>query len=97
MKIELKKFGNILISRQAGREALAAFQASLQSILPDENLEIDFTGVITFSPSWGDEFLTPLQKQFGDKLILTNIANNPSVIESLKIIERAIGVSFKVA
>lgn len=97
MRIELKKFGNILISRSAGREAFAAFQASLNSIPQGENLEIDFTGVITFSPSWGDEFLSPLQKQFGDNLVLTNIANNPSVIESLKIIERAISVSFKVA
>lgn len=97
MTIELKKFGNILISRSAGREAFAALQTSLQSISPDENLEIDFTGVITFSPSWGDEFLSPLQKQFGNKFILINIANNPSVIESLKIIERAIGDSFKVS
>ena len=96
MKVELKKFGNILISRSAGREALAAFQASLQPKSADENLEIDFTGVITFSPSWGDEFLSPLQKQFGDRLILINIANNPSVVESLKIIERAIKMSFKV-
>jgi hypothetical protein len=97
MKIELEKFGNILISRQAGREAFAAFHASLSSIPQGENLEIDFTGVITFSPSWGDEFLSPLKKQFGDKLVLANIANNPSVIESLKIIERAIGASFNVA
>jgi|SRR3989344_2230495 len=97
MKIELKKFGNILISRQAGREALAALQSSLKPMSPDENVEVDFEGVITFSPSWGDEFLSPLKKQFGDKFVLTNIANNPSVIESLKIIERAIGVSFNVA
>lgn len=96
MKIELKKFGNILISRQAGREAFAALQSSLKPISSDENVEVDFTGVITFSPSWGDEFLTPLQKQFDSRLILTNISNNPSVIESLKIIERSIGMSFKV-
>jgi len=60
MRIELKKFGTTLISRQAGKEALAAFQSSLAELKPDENLEVDFGGAITFSPSWGDEFLTPL-------------------------------------
>ncbi len=93
MRVHLIKFGNILISRQAGKEALAAFQPSLKSLAPDENLEIDFSGVITFSPSWGDEFLTPLQNQFKGKLILTDIFHNPSVIESLKII--GIGVGLK--
>jgi|SRR3989338_7015608 len=97
MRVELIKFGNILISRQAGKEAFAAFQSSLKSISPDETLEIDFSGVITFTPSWGDEFLTPLQNQFKDKMILTNISSNPSVIESLKIIEQISHIPFKVA
>jgi len=50
MKIELKKFGTTLISRQAGSEAFKAFQPTLQGIKPGEELEIDFSGILTFSP-----------------------------------------------
>ena len=95
MRIELKKFGNILISRQAGKEAFAAFQSSLTAIAQDENIEVDFSGVITFTPSWGDEFLTPLEQKFNGRLTLTNISNNPSVIESLKILEQISKTPFK--
>lgn len=86
MRIELKKFGTTLISRQAGKEALAAFQSSLSDLLSDERLEIDFTGVITFSPSWGDEFLTPLLHKLGDRLILLS-TNNPSVLITVELLE----------
>ena len=87
MNIQLKKFGTTLISRQAGREAFNAFQSTLTEIKEGEGLMIDFDGVITFSPSWGDEFLTPLLKQFNDKLILTHVAN-PSVQASLHLLMR---------
>lgn len=96
MRVILGKFGDILISRQAGKEAFAAFQSSLKSVPPDEAVEIDFSDVITFSPSWGDEFLTPLRKQYGDRLILVNIGNNPSVKETLKILEQISNVSFNI-
>ena len=87
MIIELKKFGNTLISRQAGREALAAFQSTLRSIGPQESIEIDFEGVLTFSPSWADEFITPIIKEFGDRVIL-RVTENPSVKATLEILER---------
>jgi hypothetical protein len=96
MRIILSKFSDILVSRQAGKEALAAFQPSLKSISSDEEVEVDFSGVITFSPSWGDEFLTPLHTQYGDRLILINIGNNPSVQETLKILEEISRTSFRV-
>jgi len=87
MIIKLKKFGNTLISRQAGREAFAAFQPTLRNINPAEKLEIDFEGVLTFSPSWADEFLTPFIKEFGDRVILCT-TDNPSVKATLEILER---------
>lgn len=86
MKIELKKFGTTLISRQAGSEAFKAFQSTLQGLKPDEELEIDFSGVLTFSPSWGDEFLSPLLDRFGDKLVLLS-SDNMSVQATLKLLE----------
>ncbi len=90
MKIELKKFGTTLISRQAGSEALKAFQSTLREIESDEILEIDFSGVLTFSPSWGDEFLTPLMDLLGDKLVLLD-SDNLSVQETLKLLKNIKG------
>ena len=86
MRIELKKFGTTLISRQAGNEALKAFQSILRDIKPDEVIEIDFSGVLTFSPSWGDEFLSPLMDQLGDRLVLVE-SDNLSVQATLKLLE----------
>lgn len=87
MKIELKKFGDILTSRQDGREALAAINPQLQNIPGNENIEIDFEGVTTFTPSWADEFVTDLVNRFGDRVILLN-TNNPSVRATLDLLER---------
>lgn len=93
MKIYLNKFGNILISRQAGREAFAALQTQINTIQNNENLEMDFDGVITFSPSWADEFLSPLLKQYRDRLILIN-STNPSVIATIGLLEKVNKISF---
>jgi len=86
MRIELKKFGTTLISRQSGKEAFSAFQSSMSLIKQDEMVEVDFDGVITFSPSWGDEFLTPMLDKFGDRLVLFP-TNNPSVKITVKLLE----------
>ncbi len=95
MIIELQKFGNTLISRQAGKEAFAAFQPTLRGINPAENLEIDFEGVLTFSPSWADEFLTPLVNEFGERLILI-ATSNPSVKATLEILEKTGNKKFRI-
>ncbi len=87
MRIELKKFGTTLISRQNGREAFAAFQSQLTALGESDKLELDFEGVITFSPSWGDEFLSPLLKKYDKRLILMN-TSNPSVKATLELLEK---------
>jgi len=86
MIIYLKKFGTTLNSRQFGKEALAAFKPSLRDIKKDEKVIVDFEGVITFTPSWGDEFLGFLHNEYKDRLVLKN-TGNPSVQASLKILE----------
>lgn len=96
MIIELKKFGTTLISRQTGREAFAALQPILEDIKPEESLEIDFEGVLTFSPSWGDEFLTPLLNSYGNRLVLKN-TDNPSVMATLDILQTTLGKKFGIA
>ncbi|MFH0854630.1 MAG: hypothetical protein V1891_04015 [bacterium] len=54
MTIYLKKFGTTLTGRQFGKESYAAFKPTLREIKESEEVEIDFEGVITFTPSWGD-------------------------------------------
>ena len=93
MKVYLQKFGTILISRQTGREAFAAFQPKLSELRPDEIVEIDFEGVITFTPSWGDEFLSPLAKKYREKLVLLN-TKNPSVKATLELLEKINQIPF---
>lgn len=87
MLIELKKFGTTLTSRDDGNEAYKAIQPVLKNISADESVEIDFRGVNTFTPSWGDEFITPLFKNFGSRLILRHL-KNPSVRVTLSTIEK---------
>ena len=85
MKLQLEKFGKTLISRELGSEALKAFQVTLRELSKEENLEIDFSGVLTLSPSWADEFLSPLLTELGDRLVLLP-SDNLSVHATLKIL-----------
>jgi len=94
MRITLEKFGKTLTSRQLGSEAFKAFQPTLREILVDESLQIDFTDVLTLSPSWADEFLTPLLKQLGDRLVLLP-SDNLSVQATVKLLEEINKRSFK--
>ena len=88
MKLQLEKFGKTLLSRELGSEAFKAFQITLREFSKDEELEIDFSGVLTLSPSWADEFLSPLVNQLGDKLILLP-SDNLSVHATVKILQEA--------
>ncbi|OGI94467.1 hypothetical protein A3A03_02835 [Candidatus Nomurabacteria bacterium RIFCSPLOWO2_01_FULL_40_18] len=95
MLIKLEKFGQTLTSRQLGSEAFKAFQPALREIRANnEPLQIDFTGVLTLSPSWADEFLTPLFNQFGNRLVLLP-SDNLSVQATLKLLEEVNKRSFR--
>lgn len=83
MLIELKKFGDILTSREAGREALAAFSPTLESLINGEEIKIDFQGVSVLTPSWADEFIRPLLEKYGGKVSFIN-DDNPSVQAALQ-------------
>lgn len=86
MKLQLQKFGTTLVSRQAGREALAAISPVLKALPQDEQIEIDFGGVVTFSPSWADEVITQLKAQYGSRIILDQ-SDNASVVATLEMLE----------
>jgi len=94
MTIFLKKFGTTLNSRQFGKESFAAFESSLRDAKDNEEVIVDFEGVVTFTPSWGDEFLGPLFNRFGKRLTLKN-TENPSVQATLKLLEKIYGKNLK--
>ena len=95
MIIELNKFGTTLTSRQAGKEAIGAFQYMLKNISENEDIIIDFSGVSTFSPSWGDEFLSFILNNCKQKLIL-KASNNPSVISTIKTLQELNKIKFNI-
>jgi len=87
MIIFLKKFGTVLTSRQAGREALSAFLPTLNALNNHENITVDFDGVSALSPSWADEFITPLTERFGNRVTLHK-SENASVILTLETLKK---------
>ena len=95
MKLELSKFGTTLISRELGSEALKAFQPTLLQIPGEEILEIDFSGILTLSPSWADEFLTPLSDLLGSRLILL-VNDDLSVQATVNILQEANKKKFEI-
>jgi len=83
MIIELKKFGDILTSREAGREALSAFLPTLNSLSENEKITIDFQGVSVLTPSWADEFIRPILEKHVKKVSFIH-DTNPSVQAALR-------------
>ena len=83
--IQLKQFGNVLISRPAGAEAFHAIRPQLNSEVP---IEIDFDGVLTVTPSWLDEFLTKANEFNGGKVDLRP-TKNASVLITLPVLAQA--------
>ena len=86
MKIKVAKFGEILTSRSAGREAALAMRA-YQRPNSGEKVELDFEGVLSVGPSWLAEVLQLLREEYGTKRVVCMPSSNPSVIESLRIID----------
>lgn len=86
MKIELKKFGDLLMSRPAGREACLVMKAYLKPKDSKELIELDFTGVKVMTPSWLDEVLQGLKESYGNRVRCLP-SDNLTVIESLKALE----------
>jgi hypothetical protein len=86
MKIEIKKFGEMLMSRPAGREAYLALSAYLtKGVDRQELLEIDFGGVKVLTPSWADEVITKLAAEFNNvKLLNTENSTVQATLKTLR-------------
>ena len=86
MIIELKKFGEVLTSRPAGREAYLAMEAyTLKGSSGNEPIEIDFSGVKVLAPSWADEVITKIAEKFKNvKLLNTENSSVQATLETLR-------------
>ena len=84
MNLELKKFGTMLISRPAGREAWLASRAYTLPQSLRGQIVVDFSGVAVLAPSWADEFLTKLVEKYGKEAVSFAHTENPSVLATLK-------------
>lgn len=86
MKIEIHKFGDILVGRPAGREALNIIVSYLHPVSSEEVMELDFSGVKVMAPSWLDEVYTGLVNRFGNQRIKVLPSTNESILKSFEII-----------
>lgn len=94
MRVEIKKFGEVLISRPAGREAYLAMSAYLlKGLAKSETIEIDFAGVKVLTPSWADEVITKLAEKF--KNIKFKNIKNSTVKATLKTLREYSGLKAK--
>jgi hypothetical protein len=86
MNLAISKFGEVLMSRPAGKEAFAFAKAYIFSVLsPEETIELDFANVKVLTPSWADEFITGIKNTFSNKIEYLNTSNE-SVAASLKVV-----------
>ena len=89
MTIEIKKFGEILTSRPAGREAYLSAKAYILPKDENEKIIMDFNGVKVLAPSWADEFVTKVMFEYQNKVEFLNTENN-SIKETFKILGIAV-------
>lgn len=65
MILQMNNFGDVLISRPAGREAfLAASAYILKPLKKGSEIILDFADVQVLAPSWVDEFILNIRKKY---------------------------------
>ena len=84
MVVAVINFGDILMSRPAGREAFLMAKAYVFKELKEEDeIILDFHGIKVLAPSWADEFILGIKSEYSNTLQYIN-TENPSVKASLK-------------
>ena len=87
MVIAINNFGDILMSRPAGREAFLMAKAYVfNEIKENDDIILDFDGIKVLAPSWADEFITGIKKEYSNRVQYVN-TENPSVRATLKIVD----------
>ncbi len=84
MIIEIKKFGKILNSRPAGREAVLRAKQIINGYASLEEIVIDMSGLDVLTPSFADEFYTGVKNLYPESSIkVTGYEDNVVVKETL--------------
>jgi hypothetical protein len=84
MTVQISNFGDVLMSRPAGKEAFLMARAYVfKDMKNGEEIVLDFNEVKVMTPSWLDEFITGVKQNYGVTLRYEN-TENPSVAASLK-------------
>ena len=86
MTLSIGKFGEVLMSRPAGKDAFLLAKAySLNNMQKDDEIILDFNDVKVLTPSWADEFISGIKSTYPNKLSVVNTSNE-SVKASLDIL-----------
>jgi hypothetical protein len=84
MLVKISNFGDILMSRPAGREAFLMAKAYVfNEVTPKDDIILDFNDIKVLAPSWADEFISGIKSTYTNNLQYVN-TENPSVKASLK-------------
>jgi hypothetical protein len=86
MKISVVKFGEFLMSRPAGKEAVSIICSQFAPISENEVIELDFAGVKSTGPSWIHEVVLGIRTKFKNKIVVSDCGNS-AVIESMKFVD----------
>jgi len=87
MIVDINNFGDILLSRPAGREAFLMAKAYVfKELKNNDDIILDFDKIKVLTPSWADEFITGIKTEYTNTVQYLN-TENPSVKASLKTIE----------
>lgn len=93
MVVDMSSFGEMLMSRPAGREAIMGASAYIfDSVKSEETISLDFKNVKMLAPSWADEFITGLKTKLNNKICFVN-TDNPSVKASLNTVLGLVDIS----
>jgi hypothetical protein len=84
MQVKISNFGDILLSRPAGKEAfLMARSYVFKNINPTEEITLDFNDIKVITPSWLDEFINGIKSEYKNQILFEN-TENETVSASLK-------------
>lgn len=84
MILEMRKFGNVLNSRPAGREAVLRAKQIINGSAEADVVVLDFSGVELLTPSFADEFIKGLKQLYeNNEIKLEGYEENKVIQETL--------------
>ena len=90
MKLQIKKFGDRLISRPEGRDSALVIRNQFLNNTSDKDIELDFEGIKILTPAWLDEILQEIYKSHAKKCVTFSNVTNASVKASLETVLESI-------